>query len=217
MVRREEHRHPAPLRLPQRIPERRALEPGAGEVPERRRVPRHLEEGRVLGPAVGELVDEVEDQRGDAVLGEVRRQTAEQAVAVGGGEHLLVMHRHLAAGQLLELLGQELGLVGVETGLLVVGPPPRVAGLDLRREEPAEDRVARERRRGRQDREVVGGLDVESGGDQRPDHGPLVQPETVHHHQQHLPCMSSTGLRNSAPMSTESGGRSLSPSCSQRA
>jgi hypothetical protein len=32
-----------------------------------------------------------------------------------------------------------------------------------------------------------------------------------------FPCMSSTGRRNSAPMSTESGGRSLSPSCSQLA
>ena len=90
----EQHRHAAPLGLPQRVPERRALEPGAGEVPERGGVPGHLEQGRVLGPAVGQLVDEVEDQRGHPVLRQVGRQPLEQPVAVGGGEHLLVVHRH---------------------------------------------------------------------------------------------------------------------------
>ena len=36
-------------------------------------------------------------------------------------------------------------------------------------------------------REVVRGLDVEACRDERPDHGPLVQPEAVHHDQERAP------------------------------
>jgi len=62
---------------------------------------------------VGELVDEIEDQGGDAVLGEMARQTLEQAFAIGRGEDLLVAHRHVAAAHLAQLLDQQLGLMRV--------------------------------------------------------------------------------------------------------
>ncbi len=99
------------------------------------------------------------------------------------------MHRHLPAGQVLELLGEQLGLVGVEAGLVLVGPPLRVPCLELRRKEPAEDCVPGEWRGGRQDREIVRGLDVELLADDGTDHRPLVEPEAVDHHQQHLPVL----------------------------
>ena len=72
---------------------------------------------------MSELVDEVEHQSGDAILCQVGRQALEQPLAVGGGEHLFVVHRYRSAGQLPHVLGQELGFVGVEAGILVIVPP----------------------------------------------------------------------------------------------
>ena len=94
-------------------------------------VARHLEERRVLGAAVGQLVDEVEDQRRHPVLRQVRRQPAEQSLAVGGGEHLFVAHRHLAPGELAEVLLQQRLLVGVEADSSSRPPPVGVAGREL--------------------------------------------------------------------------------------
>src|SRR6185312_9407152 len=167
--------------------QRRTLEPGSRQIPQRRGIAGNLEQSRVLGSTVGELIDKVEDQRRHTVLSQVRREPPEQSVTISGGEDFLVVHRYRAPGDFLELFGEQLRLVGVETGLLLVGPPPRVASLDFGRKESAEDRVAGEWGRGWEYREVMRRLDVETRADEGPDHGPLVEAEAIDYYQQCLP------------------------------
>jgi len=121
-----------------------------------------------------------------AGLREMRRQASQQISAVGGGEQLLVAHRHRLTDQLAQLLGEQLALVRVEA--LVVGrraPPLRMPRGDLHRKQAAEDRVARERRRGRENAVVVRLLDVEHRGDQIAQHFPLIEPQAVDHDEYH--------------------------------
>ena len=47
-----------PLGLPERVPERRALEPGAGQIAQRRGIACHLVQRRILGATVRKLIDE---------------------------------------------------------------------------------------------------------------------------------------------------------------
>ena len=133
-----------------------------------------------------ELIDEVEDQCGDARLREMRRQTTQQIGAVGGREQLFVPHRHGLTDQFPELLGQQLRLMCVET--LFVGrlaPPFRMASGNLHGKHAAEDRVAGERRRGRQDAVVVRFLDIEERCDEVAEHFPLIEPQTVDEDEHH--------------------------------
>src|SRR6266513_2035222 len=179
-----QHRHAAPLRLAQRREHGGALEPGARQAPQRGLVPRHLVQDRALGAPVRQLIDEVEHQGRDAVLGKVRREAAHQ-LALARAEQLLVPHRDRPSHELRQLLGQELALVRVEA--LFVGrlpPPRRMAGGDLHRKHPREDRVARERRRARKDAVVVRLLDVEQRRHELPQHLPLVEPQAVDHDEQ---------------------------------
>src|SRR6266513_1953501 len=188
MIGGEQHRDAAPLRLEQRRAHRRALEPGAGETPQRRLVARHLVQDRALGAPVRELVDEVEHERRHPVLGQVRREPAQQLAAVHRAEQLLVAHGHRRPDQLPQLLGQQLRFVRVEA-LVVRGlaPPVGVSRGDLHREQPGEDRVAREGRRGRQDAVVVGLLDVEQRRHQVAQRLPLIEPQAVDDDEQHPP------------------------------
>ena len=76
--------------------------------------------------------------------------------------------------------------MGVEA--LVVGrraPPLGVPGCDFHREETAEDRVARERRRRRENAVVVRFLDVEQRRDQIAQHFPLIEPQAIDHDEHH--------------------------------
>ncbi len=74
---------------------------------------------------MSELVDEVEDQGRYAIVSEVRREPGQQGLTVGRGEYLLVVHRHLAPGQVLELLDHQLRFMSVQAGIVVVPPPCR--------------------------------------------------------------------------------------------
>src|SRR5450756_2576600 len=76
---------------------------------------------------------------------------------------------------------EQLPLVRVERLVLAIGvaPPIGKTRRDLARKKSAEERVARVRRRGRKHREVVRGLGVEEGSEQRLQHAPLIEPQTI--------------------------------------
>src|SRR5262249_39726342 len=92
----EQDGNSAPVGLAQRVPQGRALEPRPRETPEGRGVAGNLVQGQILGSTVRELVDEVEDQRGHAVLRQMPWQALEQALAVGRGKDLLIADRNVA-------------------------------------------------------------------------------------------------------------------------
>lgn len=110
----QDHRHATAFRLLERFDQRRTFEPGARQRAQRGGVAGNLEERLILGAAVRQLVDEVEDQRRHALPREMPRESAQHRLAIGGGEDLLVMHRHVAAHEFAQLFDEQLGLVRIQ-------------------------------------------------------------------------------------------------------
>src|SRR5688572_12191790 len=104
-----------------------------------------------------------------------------ELVGVAGGGDLLVANGRLAA-QLLEVRLEQLALVGVEGFILAIGvaPPVRKARRDLSGEKTAEQRVAGVGSGGGENGEVMRRLDVEERREQRLEHAPLIETQTIH-------------------------------------
>src|SRR4029078_8050077 len=145
--------------LQQRI-HRRGAEPLHGELSQRGLVARHLVEDRRLGAPVCQQVDEVEDERRDAFGGEHARKSSLERAALGGGRNLLVANRNREL-ELGDLRLEQITLVRVERFVFTLAPPVWKTRRDLTGKEPAEQCIARVRRRRRQNAEVVCRFDVE--------------------------------------------------------
>ena len=117
--------------------------------------------------------------------------------------------------ELHQLRLEQLALVRVERLVLALAPPVGKARRDLAGKEPAEQRVARVRRRRRQHAEVVRRLDLEQRREQRLEmrHWSSRRQSTTMNTAARSLC--SIGRRNSPTMSIDSGGRSPSRSRSQ--
>ena len=111
--------------------------------------------------------------------GDAPGQAPLELVRVGRGRDLLVADRYVLPRSSLELRLEQLALVRVERLVFALAPPVGKARGDLAGKEPAEERVARVRRRRRQHREVVRRLDVEQRREQRLEHAPLVEAQAV--------------------------------------
>ncbi len=182
MIGSQQNRNVPPLGLPQRVPERGPLEPRASQFAQRTSVASHLEERRILRAPVRELVHKIEHQSRNPILRQVRGKPAQETLAVSGGEYLLIAHRNGFLEQGGEVFLEKFLLMGIEADIILDPPPFRVTSRKLAREETAEDGVPGVGRRGGQYGEIVGSLNIET-----------------------------RAARNSAPTSTDSGGRSSSP------
>jgi hypothetical protein len=178
VVRRQEDGNAPALRLTQEREQPRPLEPLPRDLAEGDLVARHLEQNRGLAASVRQQIHEVEDECADALGRKRAGEPPDQIVGVRGRRDLLV-----ADGVRLSRLGQlcleQLPFVRVERLVLAIAPPIREARRDLAGKESAEEGIARVRSRGRQNREIVRGLDLEHGCEERHQDSPLVEAEAV--------------------------------------
>src|SRR6476646_10223991 len=129
---------------------------------------------------MGQEVDEVEHERAHAFGPDRGAEVTLELVRVGGGGDLLIANGRLSA-QLLEMRLEQLALVSVERFVFAVGvaPPVGQARRDLARKQSTEKRVPRIRSGSGEHGVVVRRLDIEEGGEQRLEHAPLVETQTI--------------------------------------
>ena len=133
---------------------------------------------------MSEHVHEPEHERGGRRGRQVAAEPRQHGLALLGREDLLVVHRDPRRGQFVDLPLEELVLERVVADLAAPLPPLRTTLGEFVREDASEDRVARERGRGRQEARVERLLDLEVFADDGEDGPPLVQPHAVHHDEQ---------------------------------
>ena len=185
MIAGDDDRDIAARRFLEERKQRRPFEPLLRDGPQRDLVTRHFEQNHRFAAAVGEHVHEVEHERMKAFAGNGARQVALQIGGVGGGRDLVIAHGGLHL-QLLEMRHQQIALVQVERVVVLLAPPVGKARGDFPREQPAEQRIARVRRGGGENRVVVRGFHVVQRGQQRLEHAPLIHPQAVDDHENRL-------------------------------
>ena len=180
VIGREQHRDLSARRFLQNAEQRRALEPLPRDLPQRDLVARDFVQDLRFAASVREQVDEVEDECAHAFAADRGAEVALELVGVLRGGDLLIANRRRAV-QLVEMRLEQLALVRVERFVFAIGvaPPVGESRRDLAGKQSAEERVARVRRRRRKHREVMRRLDVEERREQRLEHAPLVEPQTI--------------------------------------